>query len=104
MKDPMVLKRINFPYSTLKDIDTFKTEERIESEAEAVRQLTRLGLLTHNLKHKIHDESFLSEIKQLTQADKMFDYLETLPITKLSALLDAVQLVRENKYKQEKLI
>ena len=103
-KDLKVLKRIMFPLTDLADIDTFQTELEINHEAEAIRQLVRLGLLVHNLKHKINDESFLAEIKQATNANTMFNYLESLDDMKLSALLEAVQLTRDNKYKMKKLI
>jgi hypothetical protein len=103
-KNLKVLKRILFPLTDLADIDTFQTELDIEHEAEAIRQLVRLGLLVHNMKHKINDESFLAEIKQATNANTMFNYLESLDDMKLSALLEAVQLTRDNKFKQRKLV
>ena len=100
----MILKRINFPYETLKDIDDFRKSESIESEGETVRQLVGLGLLIHNMKHKINDESFLNEIKQATNANTMFDYLDTLEDSKLLALKEAVNLTRDNRFKQVKFV
>jgi hypothetical protein len=100
----MVLKRINFPFTELKDIDTFKTSEHIEFESEAIRQLVKMGLLVFNMKHKINDENFLNEIKQATNAETMFEYLESLPENQLQALGEAVHLTRENRFKQAKLV
>jgi hypothetical protein len=103
-KNLKVLKRILFPLTDLADIEEYQNELEIPHEAETIRQLVRLGLLVHNMKHKINDESFLAEIKQATNANTMFNYLESLDDMKLSALLEAVQLTRDNKYKLKKLI
>lgn len=103
-KNPKVLKRINFDYLQLEDVAKFQESEHIEFEGEAIRQLVGIGLLVHNMKHKINDESFLNEIKQATNASTMFEYLEAQPDVKLQALGEAVQLTRDNKFKQGKLI
>ena len=103
MNLPKVLKRVLFDYNQLKDIDTYRTEMNLEFEAEAIRQLVGIGLMINNFKHKINDESFLAEIKQMTNADTMFEYLESLDDNRLSALKTAVELTRDNKYKQRTL-
>ena len=104
IKIPMVLKRINFPYEMLEQINQVQTKGHIANEAETVRQLVKMGIFIYNMKDTVKDESFLNEMKDILKDEQMFDWLQTLTTTQLSGLKQASELVLDGKFKQRKLI
>jgi hypothetical protein len=104
IKVPMILKRIHMPYEMLEQIAEVQETGHIESEAETVRQLIKMGIFVQTMKSKVNDKDFIEEMKKTIKDEKIFDWLETLSTDQLSGLKTASEIVMDGKYKQKKLI
>ena len=104
MKVPMILKRIHFPYEMLEQLDKIRKDGHIESEAETIRQILKIGIFVHTMKSNVKDPDFIEKMKALIKDEKLFDWLETMTTEQLQGIKVASELVLNGKYKQQNLL
>jgi metal-responsive CopG/Arc/MetJ family transcriptional regulator len=100
----MVSMHFFLPIELVEKLDKKVEDRTFSCRAEALRAYCQLGLKAEHFKKQINNPEFLRSIEELKHNDGIFEWIATLTEQQEDAIAFAIQMDKEQRYKQVKLI
>ena len=95
---------VRIPLDLIEKIDKSVQEGKFPNTSEAIRSYVILGMRIESFKSSIKNLEFLKHIDELKKGNQLIEWVSTLKENELEAIQMAVQMERDGRYKQQKLI